>query len=149
MKETIKETEAIDTASVTEKPYTFRKLSSEDMFLMFRIIGKIGIKEFKNCFNGDNLNSLIASFKQSGGNDNNSAKALTAIGVSVAFDAIDIILNNLPKCEKEIYQLLAQTSDLDEETIKTDAILFTEMVIDFVKKEEFPAFIKVVSKLFK
>ena len=59
-----------------------------------------------------------------------------------------VLLKTLPKCEKEIYQLLAQVSDLTEEEIKSDMILFTEMVIDFVKKDEFKDFIKVVSRLF-
>lgn len=149
MTETIEKNEAAEivAASENEKPYTFRKLSSDDMFLMFSILGKIGIREFKHAFSGDALDTLVASFKQSEGGD--SAKTLTAIGVSVGFDAVDMILNNLPKCANEIYQLLAQTSGLKVNTIKADAILFTEMVIDFVKKEEFPAFFKVVSKLFK
>jgi hypothetical protein len=60
-----------------------------------------------------------------------------------------VIFNNLPKCEKEIYQLLAQVSGMSEDEVKKDGILFTEMLFDFVKKEEFPAFIKVVSRLFK
>lgn len=127
------------------KPYTFRKLSAEDMFLMFTIIKKIGVKEFKNCFEGEALETLITAFKNSGGDE----KALTAVGVSIGFDAVDLILGNLPKCEKEIYALLAQVSGMTEDEVKKDMILFTEMAIDFVKKEEFPAFIKVVSKLFK
>ena len=149
MTETIEKNEAVETETASEnaKSYVFRKLSSDDMFLMFRILGKIGIKDFKHAFSGDALETLIASFKQSGEND--SAKTLTAIGVSVGFDAMDMILNNLPKCAEEIYQLLSQTSGLDVDTIRADAILFTEMLIDFVKKEEFPAFIKVVSRLFK
>lgn len=127
----------------TVKSYEFRKLSAEDMFLMFRIIGKIGIRELKNCLSGDEVSTLMASAKA--GTD----KAITAIGVSVMFDAVDIILGNVYKCEREIYQLLAQVSGMAEGDIKADALLFTNMVIDFVKKEEFPAFIKVVSKLFK
>lgn len=139
-------TEAGDTVEqATEKPYTFRKLAADDMFVMFTIIKKIGLKEFKACFEGESLETLVATFK----NSNGDAKALTAVGLSVGFDAVDIILGNLPKCKEEIYQLLAQTSNLAEETIRADAILFTEMVIDFLKKEEFPAFIKVVSKLFR
>ena len=133
--------EAVETA----KPYTFRKLSAEDMFLMFTIIKKIGVKEFKNLFEGEAFETMVATFKNSGGDE----KALTAIGVSIGFDAVDLILGNLPKCEKEIYALLAQVSGMTEAEVKADMILFTEMVIDFVKKEEFPAFIKVVSKLFK
>jgi hypothetical protein len=131
-----------------EKPYTFRKLSAEDMFLMFKIIGKIGIKEFRACFEGDTLKGLLASAQrgEDGKIDNN---AIMAIGVSVGFEIADLILNNLPKCEKEIYKLLAQVAGMTEDDVKKDAILFTEMVFDFVKKEEFPAFIKVVSRLFK
>lgn len=143
-------TEAIERMNETEvtelKPaYTFRKLSAEDMFLMFTIIKKIGLKEFKQCFEGDTLTALVNQFKTEGGDD----KALTAVGMSLGFDLIDLILGNLPKCEKEIYQLLAQVSDLTVDEIKSDMILFTEMAVDFVKKEEFPAFIKVVSRLFK
>ena len=146
MSEAIKINEPVEEVVTAEvvKPYTFRKLSAEDMFLMFRILGKIGIKEFKKCFEGDSLEALIGAFKKDNGDN-----SLMAVGVAVGFDAIDIIFSNLPKCEKEVYQLLAQTSDLSEEEIKNDMILFTEMVVDFVKKEEFPDFIKVVSKLFK
>lgn len=129
----------------TEKPYTFRKLSAEDMFLMFSIIKKIGVKEFKKCFEGDSLETLMSTFKDSGGDE----KALTAVGVAIGFDVVDLILGNLPKCEKEIYQLLAQVSGMPEDEVKKDMILFTEMVIDFIKKDEFPDFIKVVSRLFK
>lgn len=125
------------------KPYTFRKLAAEDMFLMFRILGKIGIKEFKNAFAGDELKQLIAATKKGG------EKALTAVGVSVFIDAVDIILGNIYKCENEIYKLLAQVSGMAESEIKADALLFTEMVVDFFKKEEFPAFIKVVSRSFR
>jgi hypothetical protein len=149
MAETI---EKIETVELTEtpaeiKPYSFRKLSSDDIFLMLRIFGKIGVKELKKCFEGDSLESVIASFK----NSDKSDKALVAIGVSIGFDGVDIILNNLPKCDKEIYQLLTQVANgsVTEEQIRADALLFMEMLVDFVKKEEFPAFIKVVSKLFK
>ena len=71
------------------------------------------------------------------------------MGLTISFDIVNIIVSNLPKCEKEIYQLLSQVSGMPEMFFKNDMILFTEMVIDFIKKEEFPAFIKVVSKLFK
>lgn len=146
MTETIEINETMDeNTEQVAKPYTFRKLSSEDMFLMFKIIKKIGIKEFKDLFAGDNLEKMVGAVKTSDGND----KALTAIGVTIGFDVLDVILGNLPNCEKEIYKLLAQVSGMDEADIKADMILFTEMIVDFVKKDEFPAFIKVVSKLFK
>ena len=150
MSKTIKNTEEIvETTEAAEvepaKPYTFRKLSSDDMFLMFSILGKIGVKELKNCFKGESLEAVIDSFRGSEDNE----KALVAVGVEIGFDAVDVILNNLPKCKNEIYALLAQVSGMSADEIRADMLLFTEMLVDFVKKEEFPDFIKVVSKLFK
>ena len=162
MKETTKikdsvETESAEAVETVEmdpaKPYTFRKLSSDDMFLMFSIIKKIGLKEFKACFEGDSVKKLIASLMNSGetekDNSGETEKTLMSIGFSVGLDALDVLLGNIPKCKEEIYQLLSQTSNMSEEEIRSDALLLVEMVIDFFKKAEFPAFIKVVSKLFR
>ena len=142
MTETI---EINETMGENKAAYTFRQLSSEDMFLMFKILKKIGIREFKACFEGDALGKLIAAFR----NPESNEDSIMAFGLEIGFDAVDVILGNLPNCEKEIYKLLSQVSGMDEADIKADMILFTEMIVDFVKKDEFPAFIKVVSKLFK
>ena len=62
----------------------------------------------------------------------------------------DVIFKNLPKCEDDIIQMLSNTSNLTVAQVKKLSLAeFTEMVIDFIKKEEFKDFIKVVSKLFK
>ena len=152
MKETteiIEPVEMVETAEQeTVKPYEFRKLSSDDLFLMLTIIKKIGLKEFKKCVETDQLKEHIKAY-QAAEPGEGKEKALLALGVAVGLDAVDLILGNLPKCKSEIYQLLAQVSGMPEDDIKADMILFTEMVIDFFKKAEFPAFIKVVSRLFK
>lgn len=129
-----------------DKPvYTFRKLNSTDTFLMFKIIGKIGINEFTACFEKDTVKQMIATV--TGGD---TEKATAIVGISVIFEIANVITNNLPKCEAEIYQMLSQTSDLSVKQVKElDFVTFTEMVIDFIKKEEFKDFIKVVSRLFK
>ncbi len=148
MKETteIKEpVEAVETVEQeTEKPYTFRKLSSKDIFLMTKILGKIGIRQFKGCFEGEALDALLKTFKEKKSDD-----ALMSIGVAVGFEGIDIILGNLHKCEDDIYQLLSNVSGVSVSEIEEDALLFTEMLLDFFKKPEFPDFIKVVSKSFR
>lgn len=138
--------EAVETEP--KKPYTFRKLGADDMFLMFNIIKAIGLKEFKGCLEGDAVAKMIDAVKDSG-DDKSKEEALLAVGAGVALDVVDLVIGNLPKCKNDIYQLLAQVSGLSEDEVKGDMIMFTEMVIDFVHKEEFPAFIKVVSKLFK
>lgn len=125
-----------------EKVYTFRKLNSTDTFTMFKIIGKIGIKDVAKSFDKDTVKDLIKDTK-------GAENANTIVGISVMLEIANIIITNLPKCDAEIYQLLSQTSNLSVEQIKElDFATFTEMVIDFVKKPEFRDFIKVVSKLF-
>ena len=129
-----------------KKVYTFRKLNSTDMFLMFKIISKIGITEFAKCFEKDTVKELVAG--ATGGDSKKDVS--TVVGITVALEAANVILGNLPKCEGEIYEMLANTSNLSVEKIKKlDFITFTEMVIDFIKKEEFKDFIKVVSGFFK
>ena len=129
-----------------EKVYTFRKLNSTDMFLMFKIIGKIGINEFASCLEKDSVKQMIANV--TGGKSNESAT--TMVGISVILDMANIVMGNLPKCENEIYQMLSNVSGMKIERIKKlDFATFTEMVIDFIKKEEFKDFFKVVLKLFK
>ena len=131
----------------TEKIYTFRKLNSTDTFLMFKIIGKIGINEFTECFGKDTVKQMINKFT---GGEADSNEGVTMVGISVILEMANTIFNNLPKCESEIYQMLSNTSNMTVSQIKElDFAVFTEMVIDFIKKEEFKDFIKVVSRLFK
>ena len=132
-------------AEAAEKPYIFRKLSAVDVFPMFKIIGAIGINEFTACFEKDGIKNMIASFTGESGEDMSSI-----VGISVILEIANVIIGNLPKCENEIYQILSQTSNLSVSQVKKlDMAVFFEMVIDFIKKEEFKDFIKVVSKLFK
>ena len=122
----------------TNKVYTFRTLNSTDTFLMFKIIGKIGINEFAETFDKESVKKLV-----------NTAKGAELVGISVVLEMANVIIGNLPKCENEIYQLLSNTSNLSVAQVKAlDFATFAEMVIDFIKKEEFKDFIKVVSKLF-
>lgn len=126
--------------------YTFRKLNSTDTFLMFKIIGKIGINDFTACFEKDTVKQMIAN--ATGGERKENATAM--VGMSVIFEMANVLIGNLPKCEAEIYQILSNTSNLSVKQVKElDFATFTEMVIDFIKKEEFRDFVKVVSKLFK
>ena len=155
MSKTITENEKItdqiqQTEEVVEdvKPYTFRKLSSTDMFLMFKIISKIGVNEFTACFGKDSVIKTIKNMSDEEKKSDNGAMIAT---VSVMLEAANVILGNIGKCEKEIYQMLANTSNLtiDEITAEGNSVLFLEMVVDFLKKEEFGDFFRVVSKLFK
>ena len=141
--------EIVQPEELAAKGYTFRLLGAPDIFLMVKIINQIGIKEFKACFESEGIKDLIQQMmaKEAKSDDSN----IVSVGVGVAVEIASVILGNLPRCESDIYQLLSQTSDLTVEEIKApgNAVMFLEMLVDFFRKEEFPDFIKVVSKLFK
>lgn len=139
---------AAETEIVMEKPYEFRKLSSTDIFLMCTIISKIGINEFMACLEGDSFKKLVKAFTAK----EESEDDLYIMGaVAGSLEVATVILKNLHKCEKEIYQILEQTSNMtiEEITAEGNAVMFFEMVIDFLKKDEFPGFIKAVSRFLK
>lgn len=142
-------TEETQTEETAVKPYEFRRLCSTDVFLMFKIISKIGVKEFNACFENDGIKHLVAGLMGEKLNEDDDA-SVSVTYISVILEIADVIFSNIPKCEGEIFQMLSNTSNLSmDEVKKLDFCVFTEMVIDFIKKEEFRDFIKVVSKLFK
>lgn len=129
-----------------EPLYTFRKLKSTDTFLMFKIISKIGINEFTACLDSKSVKEMIS--KATG--KETADDASTVVGISVMLEVVNVLIGNLPKCEGEIYQLLADVSNLTVKQVKDmEFVPFTEMVLDFVQKEEFRDFVQAVSKRFK
>ena len=131
--------------TTSNKPYKFRTLSAVDVFPMFKIISSIGINEFTDCFEKDAVKNMLASIT-----DESVDEAASIVGISVILEIANVVMTNIGKCEAEIYQILSQTSNLSVAQVKKlDMGTFFEMVIDFIKKDEFKDFIKVVSKLFK
>lgn len=124
------------------KPYTFRRLNAQDVFPMVSIISKIGLDEFMSIFEKDGIKNLLAS--ASGEED------VSIFGYSVILEIVGKVCGNLPKCEKDIFNLLGSVSGTDAETVrKMDFVDFTEMIVDFIMKEEFRDFMKVVSRFVK
>jgi hypothetical protein len=125
---------------------------------MCKVIKAIGIKEFKACFENGGVQEMIAQLaisneQENGEQENNeqgdNSSAVVKAGISVALDLADVIIGNLPKCEDEIFQLLSKVSGMTEKAVRKMGFAdFFGMIIDFIKKEEFRDFIKVVSRLF-
>lgn len=123
-----------------ETAYELRDLCSKDVFPMFNIIKKIGVKEFKKCFESDEVMQMIKSGKK---------VDLDAIGISIVMDVASIVLDNISGCEKDIYKFLSGLSGMKEaEIAELPLNTFVSMIIDVFKKDEFKDFIQVVSKLF-
>ena len=131
--------EAILQAVQPEKAYTLRALEAKDVFIVSKILSQIGLKEFKDAFDTKLLSSGVTD-----------EKGLEAIGISVFFDMSQVLLGNLPKCEKDIYTFLSSLSGKDKKEIESlPMVTFVEMVIEVFRKQEFMDFFKLVSTLFK
>ena len=101
------------------KAYELRSLTADDIFPMFQIISKIGIKEFKACFEAPDVKNAIgmaAAGKES--------TDLNAVGLAVALDMATILVANLPKAKEDIYQLLAQLSGNTANRLKRTGCFF-------------------------
>lgn len=132
---------------MSEATYTLRSLQGADIFPMSAIIKKIGVKEFKNAFQDEEIKDLVKSINS--GEMSKDAAANQA-GMAVILNIVDVVLGNLPRAEKDIYKFLASLSGMKpDEVAALPMATFTGMVIDVIQKDEFKDFIKVVSRLFK
>lgn len=130
---------------VQEKKYKLKKFTSKHIFLMFKLLSNIGFKDFKKAFESDEIKGKIKKASK-----NERAELFQIVGIEAAMGILDIILSNLDKCEKDLYKLLAAVSNLNEDEImELSGADFASMIIDFVQKEDFMDFFKVVSRLFK
>lgn len=132
---------------MSEATYTLRSLQGADIFPLSAIIKKIGVKEFKNAFQDEEIKDLVKSINS--GEMSKDAAANQA-GMAVILNIVDVVLGNLPRAEKDIYKFLASLSGMKpDEVAALPMATFTGMVIDVIQKDEFKDFIKVVSRLFK
>ena len=113
--------------------YELRPLNATDIFPMSTILSKIGIGEFKKCFESDDVKKLV---RTQGKNGNESA-----VGLAVLLDIGSVILGNLHRCETDIYNFLARVANVTVEEIKDLSMSeFAEMIIEIVQKPEFGDF---------
>lgn len=121
--------------------YTLRRLTADDIFPMCSIISKIGIGEFKKCFESVAVKSAISSML-SNGEESEKEKGIESIGMAVIFDIVGIVLGNLPKCRTEIYNFVSNISNKTvEEVAKLDMATFFHIIVDIIKKPEFKDFL--------
>ena len=125
------------------KVYTFRKLCAKDVPLMVKILTKIKINRFAELLQRENVVKMLTA--KEGESDNNALVS----GGTLILDVAQIIFEGLGDCE-EIFDMLANTSNLSKEEVEAlDIDVLMEMIIDFIRKEEFMGFFKAVSKLIK
>lgn len=120
--------------------FELRNPKADDMFLMFRILSRVGVKNLKSCFeSGD----VMAAIK---GNENDSE----AVGLSVALEIASVIMEHMEDAKKDIYTFLANLSGKKPaEIADMEMADFAQMVIEVIQMEGFRDFFQRVITLFK
>ena len=119
-----------------DKAYTLRALEGDDLFLMLKIIKKIGIKEIKRCFESEAVMQAVSAMA-----NQKKVKDVESVGITVALEVADILASNLPECRDELYQLLSSLSGMQVEEIgKLPMLTMLNMVMDVIKAKEFADF---------
>lgn len=135
-------------ADGANKPYMFRSLKSKDLFPMVKIISKIGLNELSAVLDKNTMQQLVNQAKNEA--ENNGDALAYLVGVDVVTKIVNKVLEHLPDCQKEIYTLLSNTSNLSvQELEELELATFVEMVFDFVRMDGFKDFFKAASKCLK
>lgn len=124
-----------------QKKYKLRDLEATDIIPMVKLIRTFGVDEFKG------LASLVKDISTTTDKEGNE---IITLGLDFVFEVVNIIINNIPKCEDSIFKFLSSISDLSEDEVRHLKLNeFTQMLIDFINNDEFKGFFSVVQKLLK
>lgn len=124
--------------------FNLRELNAKDIFSVSRIIGKIGVGNFKKCFNSDEIKTLVGAMTEE---DKKDEKKVSAVGITAAIEIADVLFMHLPDCERELYSFLSSVSGVKAEELSMPD--FLELIIEVIKKPEFKDFFKVALRSFK
>lgn len=114
-----------------KKPYEFRKLKADDLFLVLNLVKKIDLKSLSFAYQNG-----LDKFVELRGKEVKDKEYADA-GMAM-FNVAQIIIERITDCKDEIYTLLVATSNLSLEQIKDlDIATFIEMIKDFVTQKEF------------
>lgn len=135
------------------KPYKFRKLSAKDIGPMLKIAKKIDIKRLKNALTDINLDEIMNLSKKDEEVEENTEDRqdlILKVGGNLVIEAIPILLDALDNCIDDINKLLANVANMEVEQVENlDLDIYFNMIYDFINKEEFAGFTKVVSRFLK
>ena len=121
------------------KEFTFKTLTSEQLFDFCEVLDAIGIDEFADIFNKENL----AEFKDS--------EDTEKVGLAIGMKILKVLVKNLPKAKNQIHTFLAScVENVTTEEIKELPLpQFIKLIKDFVSNEGLKDFFKEAISLFK
>lgn len=145
-----------------QKPYKLRKLSAKDISPMLKIIKKIDLRKLKNVFSELDMTDVSDMIKENQSEETqdvvtenatinkiqeDKSEIFAKIGGALIFEAIPLLLDALDNCINDVNKLLASVANLELEEVEAlDLDIYFNLIYDFINKEEFTGFMKVVSK---
>lgn len=127
------ESELLGDAAVEEKKYNLRPLVATDMGQICKIITAVGVRQFKEAFNQDDI----------------KGKSVEAAGIDVLLGIAGIAFSNIPKAEEEIQTFVASITGMSLDQVRHLPFAdYGEIILDIVTKQEFQDFFGRVMKLF-
>lgn len=127
------ESELLGDAAVEEKKYNLRPLVATDMGQICKIITSVGVRQFKEAFNQDDI----------------KGKSVEAAGIDVLLGIAGIAFSNIPKAEEEIQTFVASVTGMSLDQVRHLPFAdYGEIILDIVTKQEFQDFFGRVMKLF-
>ena len=122
-----------------------RRLQATDLFGMVKILNGIGLKNFKDVINVNEIKEMRKNMT-----GDNEAEVISDIGMNVVMSALTIILEHLPSVETDLYNFVGSIANMKSKDVaKMDIGDFMELLISIAQKEEFKDFFNRASKLIK
>lgn len=135
-------TEKADLTAENEKKYELRPLVASDMGTVCKIISEIGVRQFKECFN-------IEQIKESAEEEEPTDSKLESIGFGVVFDIAGIVISNIPTAESDIQKFIGSLTGMTVSQVRALPLAdYGEIILDVITNEDFKDFFKRVMKLF-
>ena len=126
-----------------------RNLQATDIFLIVKILNKIGYEEIRKEINVDEIMSVREKISTTD-DEKKKTSLIAEYGVNVVMSVLGILLENLPLIEQDLYNFVGSVSGMKAKDVaKMDINKFVDLLIEIVNKEEFKDFFKRASKLIK
>lgn len=126
-----------------------RNLQTTDIFLIVKILNKIGYEKIRKEINVDEIMSIREKISTTE-DENKKTSIIAEYGVNVVMSVLGILLENLPLIENDLYNFVGSVAGVKAKDVaKMDINKFVDLLIEIVNKEEFKDFFKRASKLIK
>lgn len=125
------------------KAHTMRSMNADDLFMIVKIINKIGLKELKTCFDAAEVKKAM---QESNGENNDLA---AAVGMRVMMEIAGTVMEHLPDCRNDLYAFMASLTGMQSVDIAELSMAdFFDMLVEVINHPDFADFFRRVTGLF-